>query len=130
MRFVVLKAEQERNAAIIRAEGESEAAKLISEATRVGLRQAGRRRAGHAVGWGVAWHYPRLRSMAPAPADDATLRPPEPHANLAIAPASAPAASRPGTSRRRATPHWCARLHHTHSPPHRTRQRTLLQPRS
>ena len=34
-RFVVLKAEQERNAAIIRAEGESEAAKLISDATKV-----------------------------------------------------------------------------------------------
>lgn len=34
MRFVVLKAEQERNAAIIRAEGESEAAKLISDATK------------------------------------------------------------------------------------------------
>ncbi|KAF6256079.1 prohibitin [Scenedesmus sp. NREL 46B-D3] len=33
-RFVVLKAEQERNAAIIRAEGESEAAKLISDATK------------------------------------------------------------------------------------------------
>jgi regulator of protease activity HflC (stomatin/prohibitin superfamily) len=33
-RFVVLKAEQERNAAIIRAEGESESAKLISEATK------------------------------------------------------------------------------------------------
>jgi prohibitin 1 len=33
-RFVVAKAEQERNAAVIRAEGESEAAKLISDATR------------------------------------------------------------------------------------------------
>lgn len=33
-RFVVLKAEQERNAAVIRAEGESEAARLISDATR------------------------------------------------------------------------------------------------
>lgn len=33
-RFVVLKAEQERNAAIIRAEGESESAKLISDATK------------------------------------------------------------------------------------------------
>ncbi|GAX82481.1 hypothetical protein CEUSTIGMA_g9908.t1 [Chlamydomonas eustigma] len=33
-KFVVMLAEQERNAAIIRAEGESEAAKLISEATR------------------------------------------------------------------------------------------------
>lgn len=33
-RFVVLKAEQERNAAVIRAEGESEAAKLISDATK------------------------------------------------------------------------------------------------
>ncbi|KAL1315883.1 prohibitin-3, mitochondrial [Arachis hypogaea] len=32
-KFVVMKAEQERRAAIIRAEGESEAAKLISEAT-------------------------------------------------------------------------------------------------
>ena len=34
-RFVVMKAEQERNAAVIRAEGESESAKLISEATKV-----------------------------------------------------------------------------------------------
>ncbi|GBF91371.1 hypothetical protein Rsub_04111 [Raphidocelis subcapitata] len=34
-RFVVLKAEQERNAAVIRAEGESESAKLISDATKV-----------------------------------------------------------------------------------------------
>ncbi|KAI8468071.1 MAG: prohibitin [Monoraphidium minutum] len=34
MRFVVLKAEQERNAAVIRAEGESESAKLISDATK------------------------------------------------------------------------------------------------
>ncbi|KDD76098.1 hypothetical protein H632_c357p0, partial [Helicosporidium sp. ATCC 50920] len=33
-RFVVLKAEQERLAAVVRAEGESEAARLISEATR------------------------------------------------------------------------------------------------
>lgn len=33
-KFVVMLAEQERNAAIIRAEGESEAAKLISDATR------------------------------------------------------------------------------------------------
>jgi len=33
-KFVVMLAEQERNAAIIRAEGESEAARLISEATR------------------------------------------------------------------------------------------------
>ncbi len=33
-RFVVMKADQERKAAIIRAEGESEAAKLISEATK------------------------------------------------------------------------------------------------
>mmetsp|Transcript_22905 Transcript_22905/g.77959 ORF Transcript_22905/g.77959 Transcript_22905/m.77959 type:complete len:288 (+) Transcript_22905:80-943(+) len=33
-KYVVLKADQERNAAIIRAEGESEAARLISEATR------------------------------------------------------------------------------------------------
>jgi prohibitin 1 len=33
-RFVVMKAEQERNAAIIRAEGESESARLISEATK------------------------------------------------------------------------------------------------
>jgi regulator of protease activity HflC (stomatin/prohibitin superfamily) len=40
-RFVVLKAEQERNAAIIRAEGESEAARLISDATKVGARGAG-----------------------------------------------------------------------------------------
>lgn len=32
-KFVVMKAEQERRAAIIRAEGESEAAKLISQAT-------------------------------------------------------------------------------------------------
>lgn len=32
-KFVVMKAEQERRAAIIRAEGESEAAKLISDAT-------------------------------------------------------------------------------------------------
>eukprot|EP00798_Chlamydomonas_sp_ICE-L_P030385 gene30385-35392_t len=34
-KFVVQKAEQERNAAVIRAEGESEAARLISDATRV-----------------------------------------------------------------------------------------------
>ncbi|KAF5832880.1 prohibitin [Dunaliella salina] len=34
-KFVVMKAEQERNGAIIRAEGESEAARLISEATRL-----------------------------------------------------------------------------------------------
>ncbi|MEW5300614.1 MAG: hypothetical protein WDW38_009155 [Sanguina aurantia] len=33
-KFVVMKAEQERNAAVIRAEGESESAKLISEATK------------------------------------------------------------------------------------------------
>lgn len=33
-KFVVMKAEQERNAAVIRAEGESEAARLISEATK------------------------------------------------------------------------------------------------
>lgn len=33
-KFVVLKAEQERNASIIRAEGESESARLISEATK------------------------------------------------------------------------------------------------
>jgi prohibitin 1 len=33
-KFVVMKAEQERRAAIIRAEGESEAAKLISDATK------------------------------------------------------------------------------------------------
>eukprot|EP00884_Botryococcus_braunii_P005579 jgi/Botrbrau1/15021/Bobra.320_2s0001.1 len=33
-RFVVMKADQERKAAVIRAEGESEAAKLISDATR------------------------------------------------------------------------------------------------
>lgn len=33
-RFVVMKADQERKAAIIRAEGESESARLISEATR------------------------------------------------------------------------------------------------
>lgn len=33
-KFVVMKAEQERNAAIIRAEGESESAKLISDATK------------------------------------------------------------------------------------------------
>lgn len=33
-KFVVMKAEQERNAAIIRAEGESEAARLISDATK------------------------------------------------------------------------------------------------
>lgn len=33
-KFVVMKAEQERNAAVIRAEGESQAAKLISDATR------------------------------------------------------------------------------------------------
>ncbi|GFH10365.1 prohibitin [Haematococcus lacustris] len=33
-KFVVMKAEQERNASIIRAEGESEAAKLISDATK------------------------------------------------------------------------------------------------
>lgn len=33
-KFVVLKAEQERNAAVIRAEGESESARLISEATK------------------------------------------------------------------------------------------------
>lgn len=33
-KFVVMKAEQERNAAVIRAEGESEAAKLISDATK------------------------------------------------------------------------------------------------
>ncbi|EFJ50867.1 prohibitin [Volvox carteri f. nagariensis] len=33
-KFVVMKAEQERNAAVIKAEGESEAAKLISEATK------------------------------------------------------------------------------------------------
>lgn len=33
-RFVVMKADQERKAAVIRAEGESEAAKLISEATK------------------------------------------------------------------------------------------------
>lgn len=32
-KFVVMKAEQERRAAIIRAEGESDAAKLISDAT-------------------------------------------------------------------------------------------------
>lgn len=32
-KFVVMKAEQERRAAIIRAEGESESAKLISDAT-------------------------------------------------------------------------------------------------
>ncbi|ONK61309.1 uncharacterized protein A4U43_C08F28380 [Asparagus officinalis] len=35
-KFLVAKAEQERRAAVIRAEGESEAAKLISEATRWG----------------------------------------------------------------------------------------------
>ncbi|GAB4817837.1 hypothetical protein N2152v2_004883 [Parachlorella kessleri] len=34
-RFVVMKADQERKAAVIRAEGESESARLISEATRV-----------------------------------------------------------------------------------------------
>ncbi|CAL5220644.1 g2688 [Coccomyxa viridis] len=34
-RFVVLKADQERKAAVIRAEGESESARLISEATKV-----------------------------------------------------------------------------------------------
>lgn len=33
-RFVVMKADQERRAAVVRAEGESESAKLISEATR------------------------------------------------------------------------------------------------
>ncbi|GIL47197.1 hypothetical protein Vafri_4073 [Volvox africanus] len=33
-KFVVMKAEQERNAAVIKAEGESEAAKLISDATK------------------------------------------------------------------------------------------------
>lgn len=33
-KFVVMKAEQERNAAVIRAEGESESAKLISDATK------------------------------------------------------------------------------------------------
>ena len=33
-KYVVLKAEQERKAAVIRAEGEAEAAKLISTATR------------------------------------------------------------------------------------------------
>lgn len=33
-RFVVMKADQERKAAVVRAEGESEAARLISEATR------------------------------------------------------------------------------------------------
>ena len=33
-RFVVMKADQERKAAVIRAEGESESAKLISDATR------------------------------------------------------------------------------------------------
>lgn len=35
MRFVVMKADQERKAAVVRAEGESESARLISEATRV-----------------------------------------------------------------------------------------------
>jgi prohibitin 1 len=35
-KFVVLKAEQEKNAAIIKAEGESEAAKLISKALTIG----------------------------------------------------------------------------------------------
>jgi prohibitin 1 len=34
-RFVVMKADQERKAAVVRAEGESESARLISEATRV-----------------------------------------------------------------------------------------------
>lgn len=34
MRFVVMKSDQERKAAVVRAEGESEAAKLISEATK------------------------------------------------------------------------------------------------
>ena len=34
MRFVVMKSDQERKAAVVRAEGESEAARLISDATR------------------------------------------------------------------------------------------------
>jgi prohibitin 1 len=34
MRFVVMKSDQERKAAVVRAEGESEAAKLISDATK------------------------------------------------------------------------------------------------
>ena len=33
-KFVVMKSEQEREAAVIRAEGESESAKLISQATK------------------------------------------------------------------------------------------------
>ncbi|CAL5350881.1 unnamed protein product [Camellia sinensis] len=40
-KFVVAKAEQERRAAIIRAEGESEAAKLISNATTAAVAAAG-----------------------------------------------------------------------------------------
>jgi prohibitin 1 len=69
-RFVVLKAEQERNAAIIRAEGESEAAKLISDATKVSwLDVVG------SVGW--LWGGCKCKRTTP-PHADTLINPPPP----------------------------------------------------
>lgn len=70
-KFVVMKAEQERRAAIIRAEGESEAAKLISQATEaagtglIELRriEASRENAATLSRSGNVWYLPKENNM-------------------------------------------------------------------
>ncbi|KAL3526148.1 hypothetical protein ACH5RR_014520 [Cinchona calisaya] len=70
-KFVVMKAEQERRAAIIRAEGESEAAKLISQATEaagtglIELRriEASRENASTLSRSGNVWYLPKENNM-------------------------------------------------------------------
>ncbi|CAI9111526.1 OLC1v1011769C1 [Oldenlandia corymbosa var. corymbosa] len=70
-KFVVMKAEQERRAAIIRAEGESEAAKLISQATEaagtglIELRriEACKENAGTLAKSGNVWYLPKDNNM-------------------------------------------------------------------
>ncbi|KAL3526329.1 hypothetical protein ACH5RR_010985 [Cinchona calisaya] len=70
-KFIVMKAEQERRAAIIRAEGESEAAKLISQATEaagtglIELRriEASRENAATLSRSGNVWYLPKENNM-------------------------------------------------------------------